>query len=143
MTLPSTDTPWELLEHTADIRIAVRGQSLAELFANAARAVGYLLGACEVPEKRDTVKIQVQADNEEELLVEWLREILYRAQTHQFVPLRADITELAENELTGVVEGFTRTEDCEPELEIKGVTYHELSVTKTEEGYEARVVFDI
>ena len=132
-----------MLEHTADIRMAVSGTSLSELFNNAARAVGYLMGACDASENLDSIEIKAQAEDEEELFVEWLREILYQAQVNRFIPLKTQTIRIDGNKLTARVEGFRRPPDCEQETEIKAVTYHGLSVVQTEDGYRAHVVFDI
>jgi SHS2 domain-containing protein len=138
-----TDAGWTLLEHTADIRMAVHGSSREELFLNSARGFTNILA----PESRglpDThLELHLKADSIEELLVDWLRELLFHHETRGFILVSADIEELSDTTLTAKLAGRTRGPEEEPEVEIKAVTYHQLSVHKNETGYDVTIVFDI
>ncbi|MCL4538153.1 MAG: archease [Bacteroidetes bacterium] len=138
-----TDPGWRLLEHTADIRMEVRGTSKEEFFLNAARGFTSLL----VPEAGglpDTdIELNLKADNIEELLVDWLRELLFRHETKGFILISADIAEVSATSLRANLAGRTRASEEEPEIEIKAVTYHGLSVQKNDAGYVVTIVFDI
>ncbi len=138
-----TDPGWRLLEHTADIRMAVNGASLKELFLNAARGFTNLLapGNRGIPDIE--LELSLEADNVEELLVDWLRELLFHHQTRGFILVSADIAELSDTTLMAKLAGRTRGSEEEPEIEIKAVTYHGLSVQKNDTGYAVTIVFDI
>jgi SHS2 domain-containing protein len=137
------DPGWRLLEHTADIRMEVHGSSLGELFLNAARGFTNLL-VLEPQGRPDTeLELLLKADNVEELLVDWLRELLFHHQTHDFILVSADIEEISDTIVKAKVAGRTRGRDEEPEIEIKAVTYHGLSVQKNDTGYAVTIVFDI
>lgn len=137
------DVGWTLLDHTADVRMAVRGSSREGLFLNAARGFTNLLA----PESRglpDTdLKLRLEADSIEELLVDWLRELLFHHETRGFIFVSADIEELSDTILRARLAGRTRGPKEEPEIEIKAVTYHQLSVHKNDTGYDVTIVFDI
>jgi len=137
------DEGWKLLDHTADIRMEVRGSSLEELFLNASRGLTSLL----TPESRDLpdteLELSLEADDIEELLVEWLRELLFRHQTRGFILVSADIKELSNTKLKAKLAGRKRGPGEEPEIEVKAVTYHGLSVRKNHTGYVVTIVFDI
>ncbi len=138
-----TDAGWTLLDHTADIRMAVHGSSLKELFLNVARGLTNLL-APEIRGVTDTeLELSLAADNVEELLVDWLRELLFHHQTRGFILVSVDIKELSETTLRAKLDGRTRGPEEEPEIEIKAVTYHGLSVQKNDSGYAVTIVFDI
>jgi SHS2 domain-containing protein len=138
-----TNVGWTLLEHTADIRMAVHGSSREELFLNAAWGFTDLLA----PESRgfpDTdLTLRLEADSIEELLVDWLRELLFHHETRGFILVSADIEELSDTKLRAKLGGRTRGPKEEPEIEIKAVTYHQLSVHKNNTGYDVTIVFDI
>ncbi len=123
--------------------MAVYGATLKELFLNAARGFTSLL----VPETQGhpqtELELSLQADDTEELLVDWLRELLFYHQTRGFILISADIEELSDTSLTAKLAGRTRGRDEEPEIEIKGVTYHALSIEKNDAGYSVTIVFDI
>ncbi len=134
---------WTLLDHTADIRMEVHGSSVGELFLNAAQGFTNLLAT----EKRgvpDTeLGLSLAADNIEELLVDWLRELLFHHETRGFILVSADIEELSDTALRAKLAGRTRGPEEEPEIEVKAVTYHGLSVQKNDSGYAVTIVFDI
>jgi SHS2 domain-containing protein len=137
------DVGWTLLDHTADIRMAVHGSSVGELFLNAARGFTSLLKR-EFRGLTDTdLEFRLEADNIEELLVDWLRELLFYHETRGFILVSADIEELSDTTLRAKLAGRTRGPEEEPEIEIKAVTYHGLSVHKNDAGYDVTIVFDI
>lgn len=80
------------------------------------------------------------------LLIDWLRELLFRFDTDGFLPAAARAAVTSDDgwrlraELSGEVGADRR-------LPIKGlikaVTYHALEVRRTADGWAARVVFDI
>jgi SHS2 domain-containing protein len=137
------DVGWTLLDHTADIRMAVHGSSVGELFLNAARGFTSLL----TRESRglpDThLGLHLEADSIEELLVDWLRELLFHHETRGFIFVSAYIEELSDTTLRAKLAGRTRGPEEEPEIEIKAVTYHRISIQKNDTGYDVTIVFDI
>jgi SHS2 domain-containing protein len=137
------DVGWTLLDHTADIRLAVHGSSVGELFLNAARGFTSLLTRESRGLPDTDLEFRLEADNIEELLVDWLRELLFHHETRGFILVSADIKELSETTLRANLAGRTRGPEEEPEIEIKAVTYHGLFVQKNETGYAVTIVFDI
>jgi SHS2 domain-containing protein len=73
------------------------------------------------------------------LLVDWLSELLYLADTGSFVPERLDRLELAGATLEATVAGH----GGRPSPLVKAVTYHGLVVEPVEGGWHARVVLDV
>jgi SHS2 domain-containing protein len=135
---------WRFLDHTADIRMEVLGRTREALFANAALGLTSLLAAPSSAAPETEFGIVLDGVDYEELLVDWLSEILFLNQTQGVVPVEVHIDHLAERRIEARIEGrFARPEEQGQDLEIKGVTYHGLSIVKTDEGYSARIVFDI
>lgn len=87
--------------------------------------------------------MELDAETAEELLVDWLREILYQNQTRGFVPTRVVMDELTGNHLHARLKGGIPDAGSAPEMEIKAVTYHGLTVEKSDEGYLAKIILDI
>ncbi len=141
--MKNPDSGWTLLDHTADIRIEVRGTTLAELFKNAALGLMDLLlsGASVAPATE--VDISLEEETAEELLVSWLREILFQYQTAGLVVARVEIADISRNRVTGKLMCDVAPQNFQPDIEIKGVTYHGLTVQTHEWGYSAKVVLDI
>lgn len=143
---------FEILPHTADLRLKIYGQTKEELFRHALlgmfssirpQALGcqekndeYICQ--ELPEKR---KVVVHSPDLNSLLVDFLSEALYLSDVHNEVYLDAEILRLTDQEIEAILKGV-KIQGFE-EVEIKAVTYHELNIQKVNDHYETNLVFDI
>lgn len=134
---------FEFFEHTADIGVHVYGRTLEELFVNAARALYEVQGRFDLADRR-MLKVELAASSAEELLVRWLSEMLYHLSADGICFTHFRLQFAGEQKLMAQLEGgavdFSRSEVHE---EIKAVTYHQLSVKQTAEGWTATVIFDV
>ena len=73
---------FELLEHTADIGVRARGATLEEAFEQATLGLAEVQGAL-APRPGDPVPVEVAAADPGGLLVDWLNEVLWLAETRQ------------------------------------------------------------
>lgn len=137
-------SPYEFLDHTGDIRFLARGRTIAELFENAARALYAAMadpaGVRPIVERR----IEAQADDRELLLVHWLSACQARFDLERLLLSEFRVTEVSDTRVAGVVRG----EPFDParhefHTEIKAVTFHDLHVRETADGWEATVVCDV
>ena len=142
---------FELLPHTADLKLRVYGETLAELFTNAIvgmfQSIGPHAQGCVVRDERlicDYLSVNrtvdVSAQSVDLLLVEFLSEALYLSDVYNEAYLDTDVEYISQTQvkalLKGVpIEGFDQ--------EIKAVTYHELLVKQTNGLWVADVLFDI
>jgi SHS2 domain-containing protein len=132
---------FEEIPHTADWSFRVFGRDMRELFENAAHAIFALEGARARPEASETQReVHVTALDYESLLVNWLTELLWLQESHREMYHRFDITLLTPTELCARVFGapFSQVDKI-----IKAVTYHNLSIQQTTDGWEAVVVVDV
>ena len=134
---------FELLDHTADLFLRARGDSLAELAVACAEGMfSILVGEGDV-EERTTVEIALEAEDAEELVHAWLRELLFRFSAEGVAFRRFDVHEAAATRLRATCSG----EPFDPErhgggIEIKAVTYHGFKVRHDQGGWLAEVLFD-
>ena len=70
-------TQFRILEHTADVGFEAFGATREGMFANAGRALFYLITDLEAVETSDRVTLALEAQEATSLLVDWLSEILY------------------------------------------------------------------
>ncbi|MGD9277832.1 MAG: archease, partial [Desulfobacterales bacterium] len=68
---------YNLIDHTADFGIHVYGSDSKELFANAAWAVFDIITEIDQLLGLDSCHIEVSGDDWSDLMVNWLREVLY------------------------------------------------------------------
>ena len=139
--------PFEILEHTADIGLRAFGDTLSELFANAARGMMAIAfegeSGSQAIRPRQRRKITAQGQDREELLVHFLSEVLYALDTEgwRFSEFRIGTIDPDRIEAEGWGECKERSEHSR--VAVKAVTYHQVSVARTDQGWEAVVYFDI
>jgi len=131
---------YEEVEHTADAAIRAFGRDLPELFANAAYGMFDLLADMEKLHPTVEREVFLEASDLETLLVDWLGELLYLREACGEAYKEFEIVTLSPRELRAVAKGG---KGFVPRMDIKAVTYHDLKIEKTEEGYVATIVFDV
>ena len=135
---------YSIVDHTADIGIAIEAPSLEDLFETAATALFEILSDTATVAPRQRWRIQVRGTDREELLVAWLSELLYLHDADRVLLCRFNVESITETNLIGVAEG----EEYDPgrhriATEIKAVTHHQISVRLEESCWRARVVLDV
>ena len=135
---------YEVFDHTADVGIIAFGADLPEAFSNAAYAMFDLITDVDKIEETESLDIQVSANDIEELLVEWLNELLFRYETEGFLCKQVVTREMNDTMLSAIARGETLDRRRhEIKMEIKSVTYHMLKVEQIDGIWRLRVVFDI
>ncbi len=131
-------------EHTSgDAGIEVEAPSRADLFACAAIGVARIMVAPDCIEPRETHTITVFGDSDEDLMYDALSDALNLFLADDFIWRDATFEERPDTiilRLTG--------ERFDPRrhlmlTELKGVTYHQLNVEHEDDGWTARIVFDV
>jgi len=135
---------FEILEHTADVGIKAYGKNLAECFENAAKGMFAIITDNSKIDSVGEYRIELKADSLEELLVDWLSELLFLNSAYNLVfgEFKVDLDE-KKIRLNARVFGeeYNRNKHGYG-VEIKAVTYHMLRIKKTY-PYEVQVLFDI
>jgi protein archease len=135
---------FRVLEHTADVGFEAMGATREEVFANAARALQDLSVDLDRIEARDEIAIAVEGENASELLVNWLSQILYLSDAEGWVFRDFEIRRLRDCALEAIARGekFDRARH-HVKLEVKAITYHQLALEQTPQGWRAQVYVDI
>jgi SHS2 domain-containing protein len=133
---------FEVLEHTADVGVRAVGSSLKECFRQMTLGLLEISGAYR-PDGGDKRDISVEADDLGALLVYWLEEVLYIQDSADAVVTDVTVNEVGTNEAVGSVSIAPRGNEVLEGTAVKAITYHQLSVVRTEEGWAAMVFFDI
>ena len=131
---------FEEIEHTADLALRVRGESLADLLHNAAQGLIHILQPQFRPGKPETRVLHLEAEDAETLLVSWLEELLFLLETEGRLPTLVQLHLEPGNRL----EAHVQLEKCESvQSHIKAVTFNDLNIRPSEKGLLATVVFDV
>ena len=140
----TTQPSFETFDHTADVGIIARGADLGEALANAARAMFSLMVDLDRVEPREERQIEVEAEDVEGLLVNWLADLLYVSEVGNLVFSRFDMLEVSDTRVVARAAGERLDLDRhDPKLMIKAVTRHMLEVAREDGGYRVRVILDI
>jgi SHS2 domain-containing protein len=136
--------PFRILEHTADVGFEAFGTTREEVFANAARALVSLIVDLDTIEPRGEVTLQVRGTDPESVLVNWLSELLFLHDAEGWLFGDFEIQSLQDDFLSALARGekFQRSRH-QAKLLVKAITYHQLLLRKTPEGWRAQVYVDI
>jgi SHS2 domain-containing protein len=134
----------ETFEHTADLGLRIRAADVETLFVEAAQALFETIVA-DLTTVRPLQKLEVHVNQEdnEYLLFDWLRELLYHFDSEHLLLGRFEV-QIKNGDLSGTAWGepLDRSRH-ELEHEVKAITYHGLRVEQTEDGWLAEVIVDI
>lgn len=142
---------FELVPHTADLKMRVYGKTVPELFRNAVVGMFQLMNpqakGCRVsndrllcPQLPIAHQIHLASQDLEALLVDFLSEALYLSDSNNEAYLDAQI-EIVGTTINATVYGIPITGFSKSE--IKAVTYHDLSIKQVNDMWQAELVFDI
>ncbi len=131
----------EFLEHTSELELRIRAPTFADLIAEAARALAELM----LRGRADTApgpwrKLTVHSADRGALLVDWLNELIYRAETELWVPIEIRAESVSDRCLSVQARGVAVEEA--PAL-VKAATFHRLRVDEVADGLEAEVILDV
>lgn len=132
---------FQVVEHTADWSLRIVGSDLRELFLHAAIGMSTLMfEELESIAAIEDRSLELQSFDAESLLVDWLNELAFWAETEQLLFPNIHIQEITEYKIQATLKGGRA-----PELHkhIKAVTYHNLEIMKRGTGLEVTVVFDV
>jgi len=143
---------FEMLPHTADIKIRVYGKTLEDFFCNAVigmfQSIGPKIPGCKIKNERvicdnlpERHTVQVESPDIGALLVDFLSEALYLSDVNNEAYLWADVQEVSQTKIKATLHGI-KVEGFEV-VEIKAVTYHEMDVQKIDGFWQTNIVFDI
>ena len=88
--------PYKLIDHTADFGIHVLGHNLKNLFENAALAIFDLLTDLKTLKGQKHLELTLNGEDRPDLMVNWLRELLYLWTGRQILVKKADILFISE-----------------------------------------------
>lgn len=128
-------------EHVGELAFRLEAPTLTELFEEAGRALAGVMrgrGLRRAPPAR--LEIAVQAPDREALLVEWLNELVYRAEVEHVLFTDFRVQLLSDRELVAIARGRRVGRLRNP---VKAATLHSLSLAEVAGGVRAKVVLDV
>ncbi|RPH52690.1 MAG: archease [Desulfobacteraceae bacterium] len=135
---------YKLIDHTADMGIEVSGSCLKELFENAGYAMLDVITDANRLTALYETDLNTTGEDWPDLMVNWLRELLYLWTGKGLLVKIIDIVSFSEYTLSAIV----KYEPFAPERhliksELKAVTYHQIRVEQKDRSWEAGIIFDV
>ncbi len=139
---------YEILPHPAELRMRIYGKTIEELFINATEAMAQILSSkiknLKTKNQKPKTKIKIQSMDINSLLVDFLNEILAKAQINQCVYLVSSIKYQVLNEKEYQLEVELISYPIERfDEDIKAVTYQDVDIKLKVNVWQTDLVFDI
>ena len=127
----STPLTYQIIDHTADLGIIVKGVDEKDVFIRAAYAMIDLMVKGDITKKTVIKDVSLQGEDFPDLMVKWLGEILYFFNGEKLLLHSIKIKSISPIMLhsTLILSGFDPKQH-QGAREIKAVTYHQISVDK-------------
>ena len=138
---------YTFIDHTADVAADLSGRSPAELFTAAAQALTDTITDLSAVQPAVTQSVTLDSDALDDLLVDWLNELLYRFEVQNMLVSDASVTlrdDRGRWHLAATIAGdaFDPAKHAARVL-VKSATYHGLHIVHEQGTWRARIVFDI
>jgi SHS2 domain-containing protein len=127
-------------EPSDELRLRLEAASLDELFAEAGRALAELMLPSEQGRLDAGERITLEAADREALLVDWINELVFRAETEHRVFVDFRFERLTDRSLSACARGV---DAGELRNEVKAATLHELCILEHDHGFSATVTLDV
>jgi SHS2 domain-containing protein len=139
-------------DHTGEVQLRIRADTLPEIYREAARAVAQLLlnAVPAPPADAPAVVVELEARDPAALLVDWVNELIFRTEVERtvFTEVEPVVTEAAaasEAKAAGWRLLATLRGLRDPPLagQVKAATLHQARVDRTSGGYQANLILDV
>ena len=136
---------YELLDHTADAKFRARGATPEEAFASAVQGMTAIVADPTKLATHRSAHITVSGKNWQNLLFNFLEEILFLHDTEKFIPARADALTITERDGMLVLDTMLFGDDAKKwGGNLKAVTYSEMIAEQEPDGtWLLQAVIDI
>jgi SHS2 domain-containing protein len=132
------------IDHTADLGLDVHAPSLPQLLELSACAMfDQIVNRATLGRTRQAL-VTIQGHDWPDLMINWLRELLYLWNGHGFLLKSAAILTLSPFTLKARLHlVLFDSQEHSIHREIKAVTYHQANIVRTPENWSARFFFDV
>ena len=135
---------YRITPHHSELAVKVFGSSQLELFQNSGWALFDVTTDIEKIETKDCVPLEVEGTDQDDLLVNWVRELLYLYQGSGYLLKEFRINELGDK----LVKAEACGEKIDPDRheikkEIMAIAYDKSRMAKTGDQWTAQLIFEV
>jgi SHS2 domain-containing protein len=136
---------YRITKHQSELAVRVAGNSQADLFANSALTLfDVMVTDVQKIECKESIPLEVEGTDRDDLMVNWVRELLYLYQGSGYLLKEFLIREVKDT----LVKADVRGEKIDPDRheiqqEIAAVASHKSRMQKTGNQWTAHLIFEI
>jgi protein archease len=136
---------YRLTKHQSELAVRVAGDSQADLFVNSAWALfDVMMADVDKVESRGRILLEVEGTDRDDLMVNWVRELLYLYQGSGYLLREFLIREVKDTIVKAEVAGEKLDPDRhEIKQEIAAVAFHKSRMEKTGNQWTAHLIFEV
>lgn len=139
-----TPKKYRVTRNQSELVVRITGDSQADLFANSATALFDVMANIENVEVKEKIPLEVEGTDRDDLMVNWMRELLYLYQGSGYLLKEFNIREVKDTIVRAEVCGEKIDPDRhEIKQEIGAVAFHKSRMQKTGNQWIAQVIFEI
>ncbi len=128
----------------SELAVKVLGDSQSHLFANSAYALFDVMTDVEKVDIKERLPLEVEGMDRDDLMVNWMRELLYLYQGSGYLLKEFYIQEVKDTLVKAEVCGEKIDPDRhEIKQEISAVAYHQSRMQKTGDQWTAQLIFEV
>jgi SHS2 domain-containing protein len=135
---------YRITPHQSELVVKVFGSSQEELFQNSGWALFDVTTDIEKVETKDRLPLEVEGTDRDDLLVNWVRELLYLYQGSGYLLKEFRISELRDKVVKAEVCGEKIDPDRhELKEEVLAIAYDKSRMVKTGDQWTAQLIFEV
>jgi SHS2 domain-containing protein len=135
---------YRTINRSSDLAVKIFGASQAELFANSGFALFDIMTQIDKVEVKEHMTLEVEGADRDDLMVNWMRELLYLYQGSGYLLKEFVVQEVKDTHIRGEVIGEKFDPDRhEIQREIRAVVSHQSRMEKTGNQWTAQVVLEL
>lgn len=131
----------ELVDHTSEVELRLRAPTMRGLFHEAALGLAEVMAGQPVAASGDAHEaVQVESTDVDALLVDWVNELLFRAEVSGRLYPAVRIDRLTDRQVVGAIGAV---ELPTPRHDVKAATMHGVRIAPVPGGFAANVILDV
>ena len=139
-----TQKNYRITTHQNELAVRIVGNSQADLFANSGFALFDVMSDIDKIEATERLSLEVEGSDRDDVMVNWIRELLYLYQGGGYLLKEFKINEVNDTSVKAEVAGEKIDPDRhEIKQEIAAVAFHKSRMQKTGNRWIAQVIFEI
>jgi SHS2 domain-containing protein len=139
-----TQKNYRITTHQNELAVRIVGNSQADLFVNSGFALFDVMSDIDKIEAAERLSLEVEGSDRDDVMVNWIRELLYLYQGGGYLLKEFKINEVNDTSVKAEVAGEKIDPDRhEIKQEIAAVAFHKSRMQKTGNRWIAQVIFEI